>query len=175
MILSELLLLRRLGLGMLSFTGALIVLVGGWILISAFTSTPEIEVTAEATDAASREPASLLGVAWGGVVNTPETKVESKFETFALGCVKDGVKVSFKSAAKQVRLVGRVCHDQEARVNESRIINYANGFEATVFNLKSGKFTSDYISLSEGSNELMIKIASGANKQLTTSVTIVKQ
>jgi hypothetical protein len=57
---------------------------------------------------------------------------------------------------RQLRLNGEGCLAKNALV-ETQITNATNGFSATIFATSSTTFTTDYISLAEGSNRLKIR------------------
>lgn len=164
-------LLRRIGLGMISFTGALAVLLGGWILISAFSNPPENMNEVKRTLAKAREPASVLGVEPRSL---QVEKSDSKVETLSLGCLRDGSHLNLQSAAKHVRLLGKLCGGRKTDLEQSSLVNRANGYAATLFNLTNGHFTSDYIALADGSNSLMLELEDSHGRRTVAEVTISK-
>jgi hypothetical protein len=169
------LLLKKLGLGVLTFTGILTALLGGWILLSAFSHDPELwENQAGVTDnSLDRRPSSLQMLV---EPRSPDAVTpEAKIETIKLGCIKDGSQIQVKSLAKQLRLKGSLCNGGLPSLKESSVINRANGFVATLFSLNSGTFTSDYISLDEGTNHLMLSIDNDQGKHSMAEVTVSRE
>lgn len=77
---------------------------------------------------------------------------------FTLPC--DGALSRFASGVVQVRISGHLCDKPGARparaISSSEIRNTTNGFSATVFFPKSDSFTTDYITLSPGKNQIRI-------------------
>ena len=55
----------------------------------------------------------------------------------------------------RLRLKGTLCVPQDASVTSTKVSNKTNGYAATVFR-QSGQFTTDYINLNEGKNEINI-------------------
>lgn len=168
---SDIRLLKKLGLGMLSFTGALTVLFGGWIFISAVSKPPEIlALSSPDRGTVARSPSSVSGMEPDSV---KIEKTDSKMETLTLGCLKDGSVVEIQSAAKRVRVSGRLCQGKIASLNESSIVNRTNGFAATLFDLKNGGFSSDYIALAEGTNALWLEIEDMKGARAVANVNVV--
>lgn len=77
---------------------------------------------------------------------------------FTLPC--DGSLSRFASGVVQVRISGKLCDKpglKETRaISSSEIRNTTNGFSATVFFPKSDSFTTDYMTLSRGKNQIRI-------------------
>lgn len=162
-------LLKKLGLGVLTFTGMIVVLFASTILISAFSSAPDYRVADAHKLEINRMPSSLAA----GISATDHLdRADSSVEIVTLDCLKDGVHVTMVSLAKQIRLKGRLCGGRNADLNKSSIVNRANGFAATLFNLENGNFTSDYISLEEGQNQIMFEMEDKAGLRAVTEVTI---
>ncbi len=65
-------------------------------------------------------------------------------------------KLIYDRSVAQIRLSGTPCGDAKAVFVSSEIVNEANGFSATVFHPTDNSFTTDYISLSPGSNKIRI-------------------
>lgn len=147
---------------MILWTATLVVLVG---LISAFTllrpppgfDDPKVAQVAQAEPLApkGREPASI------------NRNVE--FDSMSLGG-KDGLqavdlkipcegaqRTVFTQRVEQLRLKGDSCAAENNHIKKSSIQNAANGFIATVFFPSQKSFTTDYISLANGINRIVIK------------------
>lgn len=195
-------LLKKLATGMLSLTGALVFLVGAWVLVSAFSSVGpsnlELQsyLTVVVNDSGGkseepgaphpqtqRNPSSLMPADSSLPINIQtnmlrniqtniQIQKQGDNETLALGCLRDGVKIEMKSGAKRVRLKASFCDGLAMSLNESSVVNRANGFEATLFNLESGGFTSDYISLAEGRNQLLFQLKNSKGDQAAGEITV---
>jgi hypothetical protein len=174
---TDIILLKRLGLGILSVTGALALLLAGWLLLSAFNSEPDMAIDAIADNevqVAERTIASVPSPIELSEVQPALQKAEASTETVALGCLKDGSSLELKSSALQLRIKGRICEGYRAELNKSSIVNRANGFEATLFNLESGHFSSDYIALVNGANKIVLEIEDGVGGRAITELTILR-
>lgn len=68
---------------------------------------------------------------------------------------KDAGKTSFAKGVAQVRLNGRAC-EPGAEIASTEVRNDSNGFSATVFFPKPGKFLTDYITLAQGENKIRV-------------------
>lgn len=172
MVVKDILFIQRLGFGILSFTGAMVVLLAGWILVSALTDTPDemIEMASVGTiDAGADRSPDSVGVE---PVSLTAPSTELKVQTFSLGCLRDGRRAEIVSSANQVRLKAKLCGLSQADLSKSSLINRATGFEATLFNLKNGVFTSDYLALAEGANQIMMQISDASGERTVAEVTI---
>lgn len=174
-------LLKNLATGMLSLTGAMVFLVGAWVLVSAFSSVPTPEfgsrrnsrIIADANQTGQRNPSSIMPAELPLKINKSIPSPVSN-ETLVLGCLRDGMKIEMKSAAKRVRLKARFCDGLVTALDESSIVNRANGFEATLFNLENGGLSSDYISLASGPNQLLFQIANSNGDHVVGEVTVLR-
>lgn len=151
---------------MIVWTATLVVLVG---LISTltllspppgFAQAPDETVVLEQPLAPrGREPASINSavqfdsISLGGKENLQAVDLH-------IPC--DGMqKTVFTQRVKQLRLKGDSCLSEStsaknSSIKKSTIQNAANGFSATVFYPSQKSFTTDYISLSNGINRIVI-------------------
>jgi hypothetical protein len=172
-VVKDILFIQRLGFGILSFTGALVVLLGGWILVSAMTDTPdEMMEMASVVAPDSEADRSPNSVGMEPISLTGPSAAEIKVQTFSLGCLKDGRRAELVSTANQVRLKAKLCGLSQADLSKSSLVNRATGFEATLFNLRNGVFTSDYLALAEGANQIMMQISDISGERTVAEVTI---
>jgi len=100
-----------------------------------------------------------------------DAKPEPKVETFALNCLYDGAKINLTSAARQVRLKTDLC-GHRLDLDKSNMVNRTNGFEATLFQLEKGGFSSDYIDLVEGQNQIVVQLADAKGRTISAQVAI---
>lgn len=179
---TDILLLKKVTHSVISITAALVALLGGWIVISAVTSEPETRYVLPpqaggSITNASRAPQSIgVGAMLGLRQSNIETSQELKVETFNLGCInRQNAGVTLNSVAKQVRIKAKFCDGKTSASNESSIVNRTNGYVATLFNLERGEFTSDYISLAEGQNQIIFQISDEQGSRSTADVTIFRR
>jgi hypothetical protein len=168
---GDLQLLKKLGLGVLSFTGALVAILGFVLLASAFSSPPdELDLPAAAKSLhASRAPSSLVEAA------TPvysAAKVSDHVETFAMGCLKNGDRIEYQSSAKLVRFLWKACGSSRLALEASSLFNRANGFEATLFQLEKGLISSDYVSLVGGENMILMELENSAGQRTVAEINV---
>jgi hypothetical protein len=175
----ELKIIRQFGASIIYFTSLLVFGLGLWLWVS--VSTPPAGHRDLASLASpSREPSSLKTD--GGAVDpvnfdTPkaDAHVETKVETFLLDCFHDGARVELKSVARQVRLKTGTCPGHKVNLDESNIVNHANGFEATLFQLEQGGFSSDYINLVDGQNQIVVQLTDSRGQRISANVIISRQ
>ncbi len=114
--------------------------------VLSFLKAPEAEAL-EVQKLDSRAPASI------GTVVTSVKKTNPSSSSMSLlnfDCKKKDFKEEV--SANYVRLVGSPCKDAE----DLEIINTSNGFSASVIFTKGHNFTTDFIDLKEGENNLEI-------------------
>jgi hypothetical protein len=117
---------------------------------SLVTKQPLVVVTPTGRDPASVNTAVQLSpISLGGKENLQAVDL-------TIPC--DGVqKTIFTQRVKQLRLKGNSCLSNEKKLKRSDIQNAANGYSATVFFPTHTTFTTDYISLENGLNRIVIK------------------
>lgn len=186
----ELKLIRRIATGIVSFTSFLVLILGFWLWGSVMapperaTST-NVELTNSSEGLRFKrlpsaiQPAILAPTepttAFNKAALTDDLASNSKIETMALGCLKDGDHISKSSRARQVRLKTGLCFGQKPVLEKSNIVNRANGFEATLFQLEQGGFSSDYINLVDGENQIVMQLKDAKGRTVSTELTISRQ
>lgn len=185
MVISDLLLLKKLNIGILSFTGFVTLITGMSIFFPAVYSDPPRELQSnilnhsiDSVSGSEKRMPSSLGVlpAISSVLSVAETpKIHAKpIDTLALGCLTDGLKIVHVSESRNIRLKARICGGLKFVSEKSGIINRTNGFEATLFDLSNGEISSDLISLSEGENNIWVQFESSNGETYLATVTISK-
>lgn len=157
----------------LHFIGVTLFLVGLLGAITWATLRPPKQVV-ETTSQADRTPASQINIRESQTLN----KVTSLTETLDLKCVTNGQLQELQTQARQLRLVGRLCPPKQAKkgkVLAPEIINQTNGFLATVFVPQSNLFTSDYIYLAQGKNQVLLTWESENGQKIHSEFVIVRQ
>lgn len=102
-----------------------------------------------------REPASINQAVQ---LNSMSLGGKENLQAVDLTIPCDGVqKTIFTQRVKQLRIKGESCLNQKFSLKSSDIQNAANGFNATVFFPSHSSFTTDYISLADGLNRIVIK------------------
>lgn len=147
---------------MILWTATLVVLVGFISTLTLLRPPPGFEDQQEAlvmqTESLApkgREPAAINSavkfdsMSLGGKTNLQAVDLK-------IPC--DGIqKTVFTQKVEQLRLKGDSCFTSDWQIKESSIQNAANGFVATVFFPSHRSFTTDYISLANGINRIVIK------------------
>ncbi len=93
-------------------------------------------------------------------------KVAPKVKNFSLPC---DVKSQLKISASQVRFAGPTCKKESELIG---VKNLTNGHLATVFETQPGHFTTDFIQIKKGKNDLVFSIRASNGKTETHSVII---
>jgi hypothetical protein len=176
----ELKVIRQFGASIIFFTGVLVLALGLWLGGSIFTPPLEHSAMASTTTNQGRGPSSIPANGSPLTPTTfdvakPDAKPEAKVETFALDCIHDGAHLEFKSSARQVRLKTSMCRGYQFDLDKSNIVNRANGFEATLFQLEKGGFSSDYINLVDGQNQIAVQLKDSKGRTISAQITISRQ
>lgn len=72
-----------------------------------------------------------------------------------LPCLENGGAYKFTAPTQRLRIEATLCK-AKSEINNSKIINKANGFVATVFKLSATEFTTDLIDLQPGNNAIKV-------------------
>jgi hypothetical protein len=169
--LREILLIKKLGSGIVSVTVGLVLFLGLFLYGSIMSSNPYAsmtlvkEETPNAVPAAStsdeRAPASVVNLAPAiekVVVATNEAEVVN------LNCFNGTTPVTIKSQAKQLRLRGPVCGNRNT-IDHVEVVNRTNGFVGTIFQTDQTKYSSDYIHLASGDNQIFLSFTDASGEQ----------
>jgi hypothetical protein len=93
--------------------------------------------------------------------------------TFYIDCESEN---NLTTKAKRLRIVGQLCLKTKKQTRSSSAIhNKTNGYRATVFSLDKKRFTTDYITLEEGQNEIDIKHLLSNGKYDSLKVSVVRK
>lgn len=104
-----------------------------------------------------------------------QTKVSSSFANLEFNCKADQKE---KTNAVKIRLAGPLCGREGQSAEGSKLIraevtNLTNHSNATVFtDLSSGKFSTDYIPLDQGTNTLSIKLEYAKGRTVAHTMSI---
>jgi hypothetical protein len=165
-------LIKQIARGMISVTGGLVVLLGITIWISAVSTPPKLENQTALVESAARMPSSIHPQLEITNPGAPLNTVPANLETVSLGCIEDGMKIQIQSETRRVRLKARLCADRDLSVDGSSLVNRANGFEATLFKTDKNGFSSDYIALSEGANQLLYQLQNESGQRFVGEINI---
>jgi len=89
---------------------------------------------------------------------------------FEINCNDPNQKL--ETSSMRFRLKGSACTDESAALS-TQIQNKSNGYIATVFHRDPQSFTTDYINLNEGQNEIAVKFAT-QNGPIERTITITR-
>ncbi|MCB0385717.1 MAG: hypothetical protein KDD43_10010 [Bdellovibrionales bacterium] len=158
----------------LHFLGVTFSLVGVLGLITwATLRPPEIEARRSA-DRSDRTPASHINIS----ESSADNRINGQTETLELNCITHGQLLEHQTQARQLRLVGRLCppnSPKDGKYQVPDIINETNGFLATVFVPESNLFTSDYIYLAEGKNQVRLTWENTEGEKIHSEFVILRQ
>ena len=135
-----------------------------YISLSALKPTPE----AQADSLSSREPASFTAA-----THSVEklVKEHERMATLQLNCATAQTSNPWQVTAPLVRLSGRGC---VINAENTAVTNNTNGRVATVFPLEQDGFTTDYMDLSLGENNVLITTQNADGSQKITEVKIIR-
>lgn len=134
--------------GLLKVLSGMVVLTGGLVALSVLATNPKEDSTLTAV---ARAPASLVGMALS--TNKPAQPLLERTSTLEFDCAPPKT-ATVTSDIKQLRLLGKLCGQQT--VAQTEVLNLTNGFTATIFTPKHGRFASDFIHLADGDNRFRV-------------------
>lgn len=106
------------------------------------------------------------------------TRLNGQVETLDLKCITNGQVMEHQTQARHLRIVGRICPTEPikaAKYPSPDIVNETNGFLATVFVPESNLFTSDYIYLAQGKNQVRLTWESEKGEKIQSEFVIKRQ
>lgn len=170
---SEIILIDKITRGMLGVTLFLVVILGVWIWAAATQPDPTILRVRTTIN-----PKGEVQAGKSRVVQTrePASKSPMNVETYDLGCLKKSPhKLAVESFANQVRIKARFCDGQNANLEASSVINKTNGYDGSLFRLEGSGVTTDYLTLTEGVNQIFLDLAADAGGSAFTEITISRK
>lgn len=132
---------------MLKVMSGMVILTGGLVALSILATNPSEE--GPTLTAMARAPASLVGMAL--TTTKPTQPLLERTSTLEINCAPPEV-AQVNGDIKQLRLIGRLCKGQTS----TEILNLTNGYTATLFTPRQGRFASDFIHLADGANRLRV-------------------
>jgi hypothetical protein len=76
------------------------------------------------------------------------------------------------TGSARFRIKGPLCPEPGSGIVSAEVLNVSNGYVATVFH-QAGQFTTDYINLSEGKNEISVKFT-GESGIIQKTITVLR-
>ncbi len=157
----------------MTFTAFIVLVVGCTIYFNITTKAPQSfridgqsEVFADQGRTIASESKSLYKNLNPSILKVAKSE---SLETIDLSCLKSTSQYNLTTSAQQVRLRARNCSGQSLVLKDTSMVHRESGIAATIFSLGQNRFTSDYISLADGENEI------GVHAQLANgNSTIVK-
>jgi hypothetical protein len=160
---KELIEFKWLKFGLTSFTVFLALILGVVTWSSLFPDKPRSE-----RGVAERK--SLIQVERGlaSIQNSQDSEFvgEASEQTIEVSCIKDEVLPPIGTLAKNLRIKITGCTPE-------LVFNERNGFEATLFTMPDGTFSTDYISLAEGENLIRLEGVGPKGEAITVELTAV--
>ncbi|MGE0761976.1 MAG: hypothetical protein AB7N80_01730 [Bdellovibrionales bacterium] len=153
--------------GLLKVMTGMVVLTGGLVALSLLATNPKED--GPTLTALARAPASLVGMALSTA--KPAQALLERTSTLEFDCTPPQT-ATVTSEIKQLRLVGRLCGEPPT---STEVLNLTNGFTATIFTPKQGRFASDFIHLAEGENRLRVTYVMDSGERKTSDFQISRQ
>lgn len=179
MSIKEFLFLEKLSVGIISVTAGLILFLGAIIYGSMISSNPYRHLQAKKVPThEGRTPASVenLSQEIQRVVlgSSDRDQAQATFiiqsEVVSLDCFNSSSPVKVLSQAKQVRLRGPICG--KGAISNLEVVNRTNGFVATIFEIEKFRYSSDYIQLSQGENQILLSYRDMEGTQHASEIVI---
>ncbi len=133
----------------LLITTLMVVMLGGPTLLSLFSPNAINSAEDQSVSLVTRIPASAEPLL---VANLPKDPVKNVTVQFNCAAVPKNLEVE----GSQLRLRSDKC--EQVQIPELTIVNKSNGFTASVFPIKELQFTTDFIDLKDGDNQLVITL-----------------
>jgi hypothetical protein len=133
---------------MIYWTFGLVAIFG--VAVVFFLVEPPTSIKRTTASANGRVPASLVE---DTSVAEPDMTVP-RVADVTMGCEQSEEK-TVEANVHQARIHGEVCLP---KVQNLSLVNSANGFSATIFNSDEKHFTTDYITLVNGGNKLILQL-----------------
>lgn len=141
---------------MIFWTSALAVGLGIAVVASMLQPTEVAHRPGALPPSSLREPASIGAAPYATL--SFANSIQAVDFNLPCSATEPEKRASLAATVKQLRLTGETCAPKpKAELLKSEILNTSNGFSATVFVSGPRSFTTDYISLSDGTNALRIK------------------
>jgi len=91
-----------------------------------------------------------------------------------VGCLdKEPQEIELPQKVQHLRGRGEWCGLGQLR--SSKILNHSNGFSGTVFSLPEKRFTSDYLQLKKGENQIVVRVSGGQGESRLQQVFVKRQ
>ncbi|MCB0340622.1 MAG: hypothetical protein H6626_13565 [Pseudobdellovibrionaceae bacterium] len=155
MIKANLNILSKIRVSIFSITTFLVVIMGALVYFS-LVSPPPI-VIGTALDS-TRSPASIVSPSAGPISEAVSDEV---MPTINLGCLDRGHIKPIDSKASYVRVTGKFCNSRKSPTDTLVVKNSKSKFVASVFLVDGREFTTDYINLLPGQNEIFVQFGEG--------------
>jgi hypothetical protein len=114
---------------------------------------------------------SSIMAASRNVASNDESHALTKETLFELKC--DDGEPRLETANPRFRLKGEACASGDSALLKTQVQNKSNGYVATVFHRTPTSFTTDYINLSEGQNEIDVRFETDKG-MVEKTITVVR-
>lgn len=133
------------------FTLAALSLVNAYSFVRLYSSTYVTSHLPLASELTDRLPAAIAP----GQITIPTQPLKSHI-AYDLNCGTGKKMTAQKINGSWVQLKGRLCNNEKMKIVE--ITNLKNGFTASIFNMGTRQYQTDMIQLSQGDNEIRVRI-----------------
>lgn len=163
--LKDLELVKKIDFGVMTIVGCL-VLILGFFLFNSVTSQPQ---ASELVRSPERRPASLPSHEYQietSALTHSKSDLSGGLQTLTLECQSRRKLEKIPTKAQHLRLRMLSCGSggQEFDIKRAKVVNQTNGYQATLFAINNDGFTSDYISLSEGENKILVELGRSGDR-----------
>jgi hypothetical protein len=160
-----------------------VVLLGStWVFWSFIMATKPTSRTVSNVDTAGnpfetlvRLPASIPGQLLASPQDNAAAIPKVRMEVLRVPCW-DKQKAEIEgTSAKWLRLTGRACQTESVDAKSVTVRNLSNGYVATVFTGADQDFTTDFIPMQAGKNDIQIRIETAPGAQIESHFTLMKR
>jgi hypothetical protein len=151
-------------LALLKYSALVFAVLGLLTAVSVWDARPTSSPSVILEELAKRVPASIPRLL---ETPKPDPIIRPNFEVLQLPCLNS--RSAFKAQQTDshwLRISSELCA-QANKIIESHLENQSNGFVATVFLRTTHQFTSDFIPLNEGANDLRMELTLASGEKYT--------
>lgn len=150
-------------------TLSFVCLLGGFAVYSLLRQPRKVDARLALAKSQQRQPSSISEEA---IAKSQAAAVAGKSISLSLAC---DVKNLGSTEGAHLRLLGQTCQTSRKKFTEVSIKNLSNGFTAEVIDLKEKGYTTDYIDLVVGDNQLLVQRKDQSGEIFEQTINIQRQ
>lgn len=150
-------------------TLSLVCFLGGFAVHSLLRQPQNVDARLALVTSPQRQPSSISEDA---VVKSQTAAISGKSISLSVAC---DIKNLGSTEGAHLRLLGQTCQVGRKKLTEVSIKNLSNGFTAELIDLKEKGYTTDYIDLVVGENQLLVQRKDQSGEVFEQRINIQRQ